>query len=290
MNYKKFTKLLLGIVISCYTNSVLANNIEKSIIKMDDSSKNRDWDGDGIPDYLDLDSDNDGISDLIEGGVNPKLDRNNDGKIDQPTDNDQDGLADSVDADQGGTPAPVPDTDQDGVPDFRDLDSDNDGINDLDESGRVNLDGKGFLVSNNSFVNVEKLPDSDHDGIPDVIDSIIDTATLSKKDTDGDGILDIFDGKPYEFGDAPMDVTSEISFDNSMEEDSTSNIAIYPNPTADELYVTSLEKDYKYVIYNNKGIIIKKGNTRKSVNVRKLSAGMYIIKFSDGSSHKFIKK
>ena len=40
-----------------------------------------DTDGDGIPDYLDIDSDNDGIYDVDESG-NGDLDTNNDGVID----------------------------------------------------------------------------------------------------------------------------------------------------------------------------------------------------------------
>ncbi|APD06432.1 hypothetical protein UJ101_00900 [Flavobacteriaceae bacterium UJ101] len=289
MNYKKFTKLILGVIISCGTNSVLANTINISSLKTNHSLKNTDWDGDGIPDYRDLDSDNDGISDLIEGGINPKLDQNNDGKIDNPTDTNHNGLADSVDPDNGGAPASIPDTDGDSVPDFRDLDSDNDGINDIDESGHFNSNERGFMESNGSFINPKDLPDTDQDGIPDVLDPNIDTSNLNKKDSDGDGILDIYDGKPYEFGDAPMNTTPEIPI-NSIEETNNSRITIYPNPTADELNVTPLTKANKYVIYNSNGNVIKKGKIRKNINVSQLPTGLYIIKFSDGSSHKFIKK
>ncbi len=71
-----------------------------------------DTDGDGIPDYQDLDADNDGIPDSIEGGP--------------PT--------------PAGHP---PDTDGDGVPDFRDTDTDGDGIVDSLES-TDDLDGDGI--------------------------------------------------------------------------------------------------------------------------------------------------
>jgi len=76
-----------------------------------------DTDVDGIPNYLDLDSDEDGKSDLMEAGGS---DADGDGMIDNFTDSDGDGLADSVDPDQGGTPLRPPDTDGDGVPDFLD--------------------------------------------------------------------------------------------------------------------------------------------------------------------------
>ncbi len=62
----------------------------------------RDTDGDGTPDYLDDDSDGDGISDADEAG---------DTNVSTP---------------------PV-DSDGDGTPDFQDLDSDNDSISDADE-------------------------------------------------------------------------------------------------------------------------------------------------------------
>ncbi len=62
----------------------------------------RDTDSDGTPDAMDLDSDDDGISDAEEAG----------------------------DAD---VMSPPVDSDGDGLPDFRDLDSDNDGLSDADE-------------------------------------------------------------------------------------------------------------------------------------------------------------
>ena len=61
-----------------------------------------DTDGDGTPDYMDSDSDDDGIPDSDEGGTRPAA-------------------------------APPNDTDLDGTPDFRDTDSDDDGIDDAVE-------------------------------------------------------------------------------------------------------------------------------------------------------------
>ena len=65
-----------------------------------------DFDGDGIPDYLDEDDDNDGIPDIVEG---------------------------------------VEDTDGDGILDKFDLDSDNDGIADIVEAGGTDSDGDGLV-------------------------------------------------------------------------------------------------------------------------------------------------
>lgn len=112
-----------------------------------------DADGDGLPNLADLDSDNDGISDLIEGGGQ---DANGDGIVDTLTDANGNGLADGYDAAAGGTALPVPDSDHDGITDHRDLDSDGDGVSDRAES----------------------IADSDGDGIPDYRDQAgtLDTA------------------------------------------------------------------------------------------------------------------
>ncbi len=70
----------------------------------------RDTDGDGIPDYQDLDSDNDGVPDAVEAGDS------------NPT-------------------TPAADTDGDGIPDYLDRDSDGDGVMDGDED----RNGDGLL-------------------------------------------------------------------------------------------------------------------------------------------------
>ena len=144
-----------------------------------------DTDGDGIVDSLDLDSDNDGLYDLHESGADAAaLDTDNDGQIDVSNTVGTNGLADAVEAIadngipnyNGGTPL---DTDNDMVADFRDLDSDNDGIPDAVEGGN-DTDGDGIPDNQDT--------DSDNDGVPDSVE-----AGVSGNDTDGDGIDDTFD-------------------------------------------------------------------------------------------------
>lgn len=98
-----------------------------------------DTDGDGVPDYLDIDSDADSLSDVYEAGG---VDVNNDGRLDSIEDENGDGLADSVDQSLGGTPLQRSDTDGDGKADNVDTDSDGDGTSDSAE-GRTDSDGDG---------------------------------------------------------------------------------------------------------------------------------------------------
>ncbi len=169
-----------------------------------------DSDADGILNFQDLDSDNDGIPDLIETGgtdadgdgrvddANPDGTLVNDadhdgfsdtydpdddgvfgvedaiGPIIKASDTNDDGFADSWPAfDNDSNPATAnvkPDFDGDGVPNFIDLDSDNDGIADLIESGGIDTDGNGKvdgLLSSGSF---SPSNDADEDGFYDGYD------------------------------------------------------------------------------------------------------------------------
>lgn len=106
----------------------------------EDAAMCPDTDADGTPDYLDLDSDGDGIPDATEGH-----DADGDGSPDSPPsgmDTDGDGLDDAYDPDNGGTSASLPDIDGDGTVDYRDDDDDDDGIPTMDEPG--DFDGNGI--------------------------------------------------------------------------------------------------------------------------------------------------
>ncbi|MCB1756367.1 MAG: hypothetical protein KDJ38_12640, partial [Gammaproteobacteria bacterium] len=181
-----------------------------------------DTDADGEPDYRDLDSDSDGISDLVEAGG---IDADADGRIDAPSDADNDGLDDNLAA----APLPVPDTDGDGTVDVLDLDSDGDGISDAIEGlgdtdndglanyldgdsdadgladsleGNVDTDGDGIA----NFLDI----DSDDDGIADAIEGANDydndgQADYLDTDADGDGIADSLEGNVDTDGDGTSD-------------------------------------------------------------------------------------
>lgn len=172
------------------------------------SATSVDTDGDGIADYRDLDSDNDGIGDLYESGieVDPDVatyaailsldDSPADGVIDASETVGTDGLLDILQAGNADLGAPdytVSNSDGlavDMIDDFRDLDSDNNGLSDLVESGQPTLldsDDNGVFDSGN---------DNEGDGISDEIDtddSIFGSAGLVAQDSDGNGDPDFRD-------------------------------------------------------------------------------------------------
>jgi hypothetical protein len=188
-----------------------ADDMDTSLVASDNfdpTDFEKDRDSDGVMNVWDLDSDNDGIPDLIEAGG---VDTDGNGIIDYPIpgnptsmeDGDGDGFVDVYDADDdglefsedvinplilfgggkyySGTPSQNPDADYDGVPDLWDLDSDNDTAPDLIESGGVDENGDG-RINSGEFL------DTDSNGFHDVYS---DFPLIT---TDGDGTVE--DGRP----------------------------------------------------------------------------------------------
>jgi len=151
-----------------------------------------DTDADGIPDYLDLDSDNDGLTDTFEAGGS---DVDGDGIVDNFVDADNDGLDDGVAA------LPLPDADGDGF-----VDADNDGLSDIFESGQAgaDVDGDGQVdapVDANGDgladnVTANDITDFDGDGASNHLDldsdgdGTNDLTEAGGDDADGDGQVD----------------------------------------------------------------------------------------------------
>ena len=162
-----------------------------------------DTDSDGVDDYYDSDSDNDGIPDLVEAGG---TDTDGDGIIDNLTDTDIDGLADTYDitpnvyfAEEVTTLADL-DFDGDGFKNRIDLDSDNDGIVDIIEAGGIDTDGDAKL---DAFV------DGDSDGYHDSFDGVTGIL-ITGADTDSDGIPNSY----------PNDDADATGFPNFLDIDS----------------------------------------------------------------------
>ncbi|MGJ8760827.1 MAG: T9SS type A sorting domain-containing protein [Polaribacter sp.] len=151
-----------------------------------------DTDNDGIPNSLDLDSDNDGISDLAEAGG---VDTDGNGKVDDintdgtlVNDSDGNGLDDRYDVNNGGIAIANLDTDGDGIPNTQDLDSDNDGIPDVIEAGGKDANGDGladdFVDTDNDGFNDTVDGDIGQDGVSENKDNVL---ILTGEDTDGNG-------------------------------------------------------------------------------------------------------
>ncbi len=169
----------------------------------DGVNDNMDKDLDGIPNNFDLDSDNDGIPDTVESfGV----DTNGDGRIDNFSDSDNDGLSQNVDASGPGATflygsglglGPI-NTDNDStgispfriaIPNYLDSDSDNDGIPDVVEVSGPDANNNGII---DGFVDVNA--DGLHDGY------INGTALLlTGPDGNSDGRADNWPNKNFDF-------------------------------------------------------------------------------------------
>lgn len=161
--------------------------------------------GHGIPAYLDLDSDDDGIPDIVEAGG---ADSDGTGTVDATTDSDNDGLADVfesghdwtsslLDADGDGVNEISGDFDQDNAPNWLDLDSDDDGIPDVEESFGTDNDDDSFIDSYGI--------DIDNDGFADGVDGDVGNDGVAENtngalvktsaDGNGDGLPD--SGYPF---------------------------------------------------------------------------------------------
>lgn len=168
-----------------------------------------DKDGDSVPDWHDLDSDNDLIHD-VEEGSNPDPDNDAIIGIGSPiVDENGKAVADAI-ANALTTTSRPTDTDNDAVPDFHDLDSDNDGINDVREAGGIDPDQNALPGLGIPSVNMKGIPvspsgqpfnptslpnDQDGDGVRDYRDldsdndGINDVREAGRPDPDGDGII-----------------------------------------------------------------------------------------------------
>ncbi|MFN5422981.1 MAG: gliding motility-associated C-terminal domain-containing protein, partial [bacterium] len=139
-----------------------------------------DTDNDGKKDFQDVDADADGIPDNVEGQDTYVAAT---GK-----DTDKDGIDDAYD---GGNYVTPTDTDEDTKPDYRDLDSDKDGIPDTVEKGP---DGNNPRNTDGVDKPDYRDKDSDNDTIPDVVEAIDgNTDPASPVDTDKDGLPDYRD-------------------------------------------------------------------------------------------------
>ncbi len=202
-------KLKLRLCVLLLSTCVFLGNAQKSKKKDTFQKSNysiEDSDKDGVANNIDLDDDNDGISDINESfGNNPDADIDGDGIV-----NFKDADLDALN--QHGICAHL-DLDNDGIPNHLDLDSDNDGILDNIEAQTslgyqrpsnlinpltgiytnykeglqaIDTDSDGLL----DYLDM----DSDGDGTPDIEENGM-ANSISNSDKDADGLDDSFEGK-----------------------------------------------------------------------------------------------
>ena len=232
-------------------------------------------DNDLVPDYKDIDSDNDLITDKIECGASGlPLDSDNDGQLnfrDLDSDNDlisdsietnfdfdYDGKANYIDLDSDGDGILDNletnfDHDNDGMGSWLDLDSDGDIIPDKQETGiDSDNDGKGNWIDN----------DSDNDLIPDNIELNFDvdsdgTLDFLDKDSDADGISDLIEGQPFVLSN-PADTDADGQFDfrdlDSDNDGISDDLEGFANPTIPDTDTDGIP-DYRDSDSDNDGVL-----------------------------------
>lgn len=169
-----------------------------------------DTDGDGVPNKLDLDSDNDGIADIVEVGL---IDNIGDFKVDNLID-------------QGSITSPR-DTDGDGIPDFLDL-----------ESNNAANDGTQYDIDTTIYTDL----DTNNDGTLNTAD------TNGGVDANGDGVddqVEILDGPPQ----LDTTIGNSTIAQNTIVDGWVSNLVInetdvYTNTTAQDELLTITTFDF----------------------------------------------
>ena len=192
----------------------------RTLSSKEDEVEYPDTDGDGIPDFADIDDDGDGVLTAYE-----VPDTNNDGNPVDALDSDQESVPNYLDVDDDddgvSTKYEIPDQNGDGVPDdaldsdneqipnYLDVDDDNDSILTFFELPDQNGDGvpddaldsdqeqiPNYLDvddDNDSIPTINEIPDQDGDGVPDdpLNSDNEDTPNYIDVDDDNDNILTI---------------------------------------------------------------------------------------------------
>ena len=161
------------------------------------ASKECDRDGDGIPNRIDLDLDNDGIFDLYEAG-HAELDLNDDGRIDSAEFfSGANGIFDDIETtpESGVLNYTYSDSDGSGIEDPFDRDSDDDGCFDTEEAGVPDPDVDGVAGSGTPGTDINGLVISIIYDIPPSTawqDSLASCLEICDNgiDDDGDGKID----------------------------------------------------------------------------------------------------
>jgi gliding motility-associated-like protein len=236
------------------TGSIISlSNADADFDGLDDVFNNTgvlpfDTDGDGIPDFLDLDSDNDGIFDLFEAGHN-LADSDLNGVIDNAeTTSGSNGLVDALETapDSFTLSYTVANTDADTLLNATELDSDNDGCFDVIEAGFTDDDADGILSqspvqvdANGLVLNAADgytLPNADYTNFaPIVLNSAFEDVEFCESSTATifiDTSADIFQWQVSTNGTDWNDVTNDTNYSGTT----TNTLTIDPLPRSFDGY------------------------------------------------------
>lgn len=290
---------------------------ESSFCYGDDKNQHIDSDGDGIFNFCDGDSDNDGIPDMWE-------DFNKDVLFENDDNEGVEGVVEIL---------------GDGIGNYLDLDSDNDGILDLHESGIplsiieiIDVDRNGVIdsnieVGNNGIADILEtspdsgemnytLKDSDGDGIPDFLDTMsngsdFDLHLIGRIDLDDfgfgfisrgldldmDGIMDSIDNDTAEQGSPDSPIPANVNPLIAGKGEEVLNefaIKLYPNPVkiGEDIHIeVSNDEILNYAVSSLQGSILKEGTIQDKTNIdtSSLLPGIYVIKVQSASISKTYK-
>ena len=105
------------------------------------------------------------------------------------------------------------------------------------------------------------------------------------------------DGTPALYGGSSATAVSIWSNSGTLGIDDlnskVSNFDIYPNPSSDYIRVSGINNSKKYAVYNLLGNSLQKGvleSNQNTISVSQLNAGIYLLKFEDGATVKFVKE
>jgi hypothetical protein len=250
------------------------DNDNDGITNEDEGNGLIDSDFDHIPDNLDIDSDNDGITDNVEWQTE------NDYRPPLGIDLNKNGWDDAYDTFAGGVYYTAEDTNFDGVPDMLDLDTDDDGIDDSVEA---------FDLNNDGFTDVKlTYSDRDRDGLDDAFDTIDCWSEGCNSTGSKSALIDFNQNGVRDWRD----------YSNQFHESSN---FIFPNPIVESFKIfdprIQVNSSVAIQIYTIDGkLILQKQikHTANAIKIPELNTGIYVISIHsetfDGTQKIIVKK
>jgi hypothetical protein len=237
---------------------------------------NIDTDNDGVPNYIDLDADNDGIFDAAEAGHN-LADTNNNGVLDNANNTSvgNNGLINTLETstDSAILSYTIADTDADNLLNFLELDADNDACFDVTEAGFTDVNNDGIIDANPFILDDNGKVNNTTDGYTDPNLDYITSAPIELNNPFNDFIF------CESFTDIiTIDSTAdsfqwEISTDNTTWNTVADN-AVYDGSSTNSLQITSPSlayHNYKFrVVLNRIGNACAKTSNEITLTVNPL--------------------